>query len=87
MSDSKKRLTQKDVARLAGVSQAIVSHVVNQTDKAIPDATRQRVLQAMEELGYTPNKAARSLRAQKSYAIACIVPDITNAFFPAFLRF
>jgi LacI family transcriptional regulator len=86
MSDSKKRLTQKDVARLAGVSQAIVSHVVNQTDKAIPEATRQRVLQAMDELGYTPNKAARSLRAQKSYAIACIVPDITNAFFPAFLR-
>jgi LacI family transcriptional regulator len=86
MNDPKKRLTQKDVAQAAGVSQAIVSHVVNQTDKAIPEATRQRVLQAMDELGYTPNKAARSLRAQKSYAIACIVPDITNAFFPAFLR-
>ena len=86
MANSKKKLTQKDVARLAGVSQAIVSHVVNETDKAIPEKTRQRVLKAMDELGYTPNKAARSLRAQKSYSIACIVPDITNAFFPPFLR-
>ncbi len=82
----KKKLTQKDVAKLAGVSQAIVSHVVNKTDKVIPDATRQRVLTAMEDLGYTPNKAARSLRAKKTFTIACIVPDITNAFFPAFLR-
>jgi LacI family transcriptional regulator len=86
MANSRKKLTQKDVARLAGVSQALVSHVVNETDKAIPEATRQRVLKAMDELGYTPNKAARSLRAQKSYTIACIVPDITNAFYPAFLR-
>ena len=81
MANSKRKLTQKDVARLAGVSQAIVSHVVNQTEKAIPEETRQRVLEAMDELGYTPNKAARSLRAQKSYSIACIVPDLTNAFF------
>jgi LacI family transcriptional regulator len=81
-----KKLTQKDVAKLAGVSQAIVSHVVNNTSKVIPEQTRQRVITAMDELGYTPNKAARSLRAQKSFAIACIVPDITNAFFPAFLR-
>jgi LacI family transcriptional regulator len=86
MADSKKKLTQKDVAGLAGVSQAIVSHVVNETDKAIPEATRQRVLKAMDELGYTPNRAARSLRAQKNYSIACIIPDITNAFFPPFLR-
>jgi LacI family transcriptional regulator len=84
--NSKRKLTQKDVARLAGVSQAIVSHVVNQTEKNIPEETRQRVLEAMDALGYTPNKAARSLRAQKSYSIACIVPDLTNAFFPPFIR-
>jgi len=86
MAEFKSKLTQKDVARSAGVSQAVVSHVINQTDKAIPQETRQRVLDAIEELGYTPNKAARSLRGQKTYAIACIIPDITNAFFPAFLR-
>jgi LacI family transcriptional regulator len=85
MHTPKKKLTQKDVARLAGVSQAIVSHVVNETDKAIPEETRQRVKAAMAELGYTPNKAARCLRTQKSFTIACLVPDITNAFFPAFL--
>jgi len=70
MANSKKKLTQKDVACLAGVSQAIVSHVVNDTDKAIPEATRQRVLKAMVELGYTPNKAARSLRAQTLFPIS-----------------
>ena len=86
MTDPKKKRTQKDVARLAGISQAIVSHVVNQTDKAIPAETRARVLRAKDELGYTPNKAARSLRTQKTFAIACLVPDITNPFFPAFLR-
>jgi LacI family transcriptional regulator len=86
MVNSYKKLTQKEVARLAGVSQAIVSHVVNQTGKSIPEETRQRVLDAMEELGYTPNKAARSLRTQKTYTIACIVPDLTNTFFPPFLR-
>lgn len=86
MPTLKKKLTQKDVARLAGVSQAIVSHVVNETDKAIPEETRRRVQAAMNELGYTPNKAARCLRTQKSFTIACLVPDITNAFFPAFLR-
>jgi LacI family transcriptional regulator len=86
MPESKSKLTQKDVARAAGVSQAVVSHVLNQTDKAIPEETRQRVLEAIEELGYTPNKAARSLRGQRTYTIACIIPDITNAFFPAFLR-
>jgi LacI family transcriptional regulator len=84
---SKKRPTQADVARLANVSQAMVSYVLNDTSTiSVPPETRQRILAAMAELGYMPNKAARSLRTNKTYTIAGIIPDITNPFYPAFER-
>ncbi len=82
----KKRPTQSDVAALAGVSQTTVSYVINNSDFAIPQATRQRILEAMEELGYLPNRSARSLRTSKTYTIATIIPDISNPFYPAFQR-
>lgn len=82
-----RRPTQADVARLAGVSQAMVSYVINNTPSAtIPDETRQRILDAIETLGYVPHSAGRNLRTQKSYTIAGIIPDITNPFYPAFER-
>ena len=60
---SRKGPTQREVARLAGVSQAAVSQVLNGGEGGIriPDATRQRVLQAMQDVGYVPNVAARRL--------------------------
>lgn len=82
----KKRPTQADVAALSGVSQATVSYVINDSDIAIPEATRQRILKAMIELDYVPNRSARSLRTSKSYTIATIIPDINNPFYPAFQR-
>lgn len=82
-----KRPTQADVARLAAVSQAMVSYVVNGTSTvSVPEETRRRVLDAVESLGYVPHSAARSLRTQKSSTIAGIIPDITNPFYPAFER-
>lgn len=82
-----KRPTQADVARLAGVSQAVVSYVLNDNPViSISAATRQRVLDAMAELGYVPNSAARSLRTRRTATIAGIIPDITNPFYPAFER-
>lgn len=83
---SRKRPTQADVARLAGVSQTTVSHVVNETDIKIPEETRQRILTAMDELGYVPNHLARSLRTRKTFTIASIIPDINNPFYPPFQR-
>ena len=81
------RPTQSDVARLAGVSQATVSHVLNDTpNMAIPQSTRQRILDAIDELGYVPDRTARSLRTRKTYTIASVIPDITNPFYPAFQR-
>jgi LacI family transcriptional regulator len=82
----KKRPTQEDVARRAGVSQAMVSYVINNNDVTITDETRQRILAAMDELGYVPNIMARRLRARKTNTIASIIPDITNPFYPAFER-
>ena len=86
MSTGKKRPTQADVARRAGVSQAMVSYVINNSDVTITDETRQRILSAMDDLGYVPNIIARRLRTSKTYTIASIIPDITNPFYPAFER-
>jgi len=71
--DSGRRPTSADVARRAGVSRATVSYVLNDvTHQSIPDATRQRVLAAAEELDYTPHAAARTLRAGESRLVLFI---------------
>lgn len=86
VTQGKKRPTQADVAKRAGVSQAMVSYVINNTDVTITEETRQRILSAMDELGYVPNIIARRLRTSRTYSIASIIPDITNPFYPAFER-
>ena len=87
MSSPRRRPTQTDVARRAGVSQAVVSYVLNGNQQvSILPETRQRVLDAIAELGYVPNSSARSLRSARTNTIAVIIPDITNPFYPEFLR-
>lgn len=71
----------KDVALRAGVSTATVSHVLNGTRSASPD-TRQRVLDAVTELGYSQNLAARHLARGKSSLLGLLVSDVRNPFFP-----
>lgn len=87
MSSPRRRPTQLDVARAANVSQAVVSYVLNdiRTVSILPE-TRQRVHEAIAELGYVPNTAARSLRSRKTHTIAVIIPDITNPYYPEFVR-
>lgn len=80
------RATQKDVARMAGVSQATVSLVLSGGSATIPAETWERIAQAAKELGYSPNRAAQALRTSRTMTIACIVPDITNPFYPALIR-
>lgn len=75
----------RDVAERAGVSTTTVSHVINKT-RFVGEATRQRVLQAMEELGYQPNALARSLRRNQTFSIAVIVPDSADPFFTEVIR-
>jgi LacI family transcriptional regulator len=77
-----------DVAKLAGVSQPTVSRVLNQNDTTvqISDETRQRVLAAIEELGYRPNVLARSLRTQRTQTVALLIADLSNGFYQVIAR-
>jgi DNA-binding LacI/PurR family transcriptional regulator len=72
--------TLKDVASLAGVSAQTVSFVVND-NPVISAETRERVLAAIRELGYTPNASARSLRSGQSRVIGLLIPDGHNPHF------
>ena len=81
-----RRATQKDVAKLAGVSQATVSMVLSGGSAEIPAETWERIKSAARELGYTPNRSAQALKTSRTMTIACIVPDITNPFYPALMR-
>lgn len=71
-----KRVTSTDVARAAGVSRATVSYVLNDSpDRAIPEATRLKVLAAAERLGYSPYAPARMLRRGRSDVVLLVLPD------------
>lgn len=74
-------VTRDDVARRAGVSTAVVSYVVNGGPRRVAPATRDRVLRAIEALGYRPDGIARALRRGSSDTLGLVVPDITNPFF------
>jgi len=75
----------KDVARHAGVSSATVSRVLANKPH-VREEVRQRVLAAVDELGYQPSRVARSLRAQRSSIIGLIISDIQNPFFTSLVR-
>lgn len=70
----------KDVAAAASVSVGTVSNVLNRPDRVAP-ATVERVMRAIEELGFVRNDAARQLRAGRSRSIGLVVPDVGNPFF------
>src|SRR5690242_1058944 len=70
------RVTSADVARLAGVSRATVSYVLNdRPGQSISTDTRSRVLDAAARLGYAPSAAARALRSGRSEVVLCLLPD------------
>jgi len=79
--------TIKQVAALAGVSPSTVSRVLNGKDEEhMTPETKEKVLAAIEKLDYTPLRAARSLRRQRSQVFAVLVPDISNPFFALLAR-
>ncbi|PYI57283.1 LacI family DNA-binding transcriptional regulator [Paenibacillus flagellatus] len=77
--------TIHDVARQANVSISTVSRVVNQP-LAVRKEKRDRVLQAIEQLGYEPNPFASGLRDRATKTIAAMIPDITNPFYAELFR-
>ena len=75
MKQSVKRYTIKDIAEQSGVSLSTVSLVMNNNPR-ISEATRQRVLDTIERLGYQPNRMARGLAWQRSQTLAILLPQL-----------
>lgn len=75
-------ITMKDVARKAGVSLGTVSNVINDA-AGVKEVNREKVRQAMKELGYIPNLAAQSFRTSRSKTLGLVIPTITNPYYPA----
>jgi DNA-binding LacI/PurR family transcriptional regulator len=76
-------VTLADVAARVGVSAKSVSNVVNGTGW-VSDEVRERILAAIDDLGYRPNLAARQLRSGRSGLIALVVPDLREPYFAEF---
>ncbi|MGI4744876.1 MAG: LacI family DNA-binding transcriptional regulator [Janthinobacterium lividum] len=81
------RVTQQAIAERLEVSQALVSLVMSgRAGKRVPQDTQDRILATASELGYVPDRSAQMLRLRRTRTIACVVPDITNPFYPALER-
>lgn len=81
VSQTHRAVTRADVARLAGVSSAVVSYVVNDGPRPVAAATAERVREAMELLGYRPNASARALRTGTTETVGLVLGDSRNPFF------
>ncbi|WP_028025122.1 substrate-binding domain-containing protein [Enterovibrio calviensis] len=77
--------TIKDVAKVAGVSVATVSRVINKSPKA-SDSSIEAVTHAMSKLGYRPNAAARALVSQNTNTIGVLVSDVSDSFFGTLVK-
>lgn len=77
VADTRKAVSMADVARVAGVSQQTVSRVVNDMPN-VSDKTRERVKAAMDELGFRPSYAGRSLRGGRYRSVGLCVNDVTE---------
>ncbi|MCA0457918.1 MAG: LacI family transcriptional regulator [Chloroflexi bacterium] len=78
--------TIRDVAEAAGVSIATVSRVLSKSNYPVSQDTRERIISAAKTLGYSVNRAARSLRTDRSYIIGVIVENFSSYFAPAIIR-
>ncbi len=73
-------LTLEEIARLSGVSRSTVSRVINQKPNVSQDV-RKRVLEVVQETGYHPNLAARTLASKRSWMIGLLLPRSVSSFF------
>jgi LacI family transcriptional regulator len=77
--------TIRDIARLAQVSTATVSYVINGKGR-VSETLKRRVVDAMGALDYHPDQVARSLKVRKTNVIGVIIPDVTNPFYAEVMR-
>lgn len=82
-----KRASIKDIAKIAGVSVATVSYVLNKKEgQRIGEETKKKILEIAETINYVPNRIARSLQNNKSKLLGLIVADISNDFYSSIAR-
>ena len=79
-------VTRADVAKLAGVSPAVVSYVLNPGSRPVSAAARERIESAIRELNYRPNAIAQALRRSSTMSIGLMVPDLANPLIAAVTR-
>ncbi len=78
-------VTIRDVASRAGVSHQTVSRVINQNERVSPE-TRDKVMAAIHELGYSPNAIARDMAKGSTRTFACISPNLTDYTFASIIE-
>jgi LacI family transcriptional regulator len=81
-----KSITRNEVAKVAQVSPATVSYVINNGPRPVAPETRKKILDVIQALGYKPNAIARNLRSQRSTTIGLIIPDNKNPYFAEVTR-
>lgn len=81
----KQRVTIDDVAKAAGVSKQTVSRAINDKGEIHP-ATKARILELVNTMGYRPSRLAQALNTQRTYMVGLVLQDITNPFFPEMAR-
>ena len=79
-------VTIREVARIAGVSIATVSRVLSNSDYPVSPRTREAILQVADDIGYSPNRAARSLRTERSSLIGVILDNFSSHWAPVIIR-
>lgn len=82
-----KRSSIKDIAKLAGVSVATVSYVLNKKEgQRISEDTKKKIFEIAETINYTPNRNAKSLKSNRTKLLGLIVADISNDFYSSIAR-
>ncbi len=80
------KYTISDIAKMANVSKATVSRVINNKPEGVGKETRENILKIIEESGFQPSMVARGLVTKKTKSIGLIITDIDNSFYPQLVR-
>lgn len=80
------KITIADIARMANVSKATVSRVINNKPEGVSKETRENILRIIKESGFQPSMVARGLVTKKTKSIGLIITDIANSFYPLLVR-
>ncbi|NLY67314.1 MAG: LacI family transcriptional regulator [Tissierellia bacterium] len=80
------KITINDIAKMANVSKATVSRVINNKEEGVSEETRKKILKIIDEVGYVPNSNARSITVSETKTIGLVIPDVRNLFFAELAR-